>query len=381
MSDDAEFEAFLKGEGELSRRLQALDQPSPSADLDAAILGRIRTSMEQQQREAANDPGAPASGPRIAPVMGMRWRVPVGIAASVLVGLFATQAYQSNTSSDLVTVREQERAADAVMKEEQAAVPPPAAAEEKRAAAIAPAADAANEAVPAPVVQAVPAVPAAPAEAPAAGAVSAETHKPALQRRSARYAARPVPSVEATPAPAVIAAQDSAAPAPPPPFSFSAPPAAAPAPAPVAASQAASQAEAGRLSSAAAAASRSREPIVNHFKAAAPAPMPSAPSVLERVEVTGSRMPPARIAEGPSPIMVLKDQRVEITGSSIGRSGVRQAPDLEAAAWVEAIEQLLDKGDIAGAVREWKKLRLAYPGYKAPAKLEARMKALLELNS
>lgn len=120
MSDDARFDAFLRGEGELARRLQAMPQPSPSAELDAAILGKVGASMAPVAREAANDPVAP--GPRQRG-LGLRWRVPAGIAATVLVGLFARQSYETSVSAVQVSLSPQERAEAAIVHERH--VPPP----------------------------------------------------------------------------------------------------------------------------------------------------------------------------------------------------------------------------------------------------------------
>lgn len=100
MSDDAEFDAFLKGEGELSRLLKDMPQAEPSAALDAAILARARSAMEQEARpQAANDPGKPGAAPQLAPSMARRWRMPVGIAATMLAGLFAVKSLQPNLES------------------------------------------------------------------------------------------------------------------------------------------------------------------------------------------------------------------------------------------------------------------------------------------
>lgn len=124
--DDAQFDAFLKGEGDLSRQLQSLAQPSPSAALDVAILERARLAIAGQGREAANDPGAvQRNNPYLARGLGMRWRVPAGIAAAVLAGLIGQQAFQQadreqleSISADVVPVRSVEPpAAPAVMME------------------------------------------------------------------------------------------------------------------------------------------------------------------------------------------------------------------------------------------------------------------------
>ena len=123
MSDDARFDAFLRGEGELARRLQAMPQPSPSAELDAAILGKVRASMAPVVREAANDPVAP--GPRQRG-LGLRWRVPAGIAATVLVGLFARQSYETRVSAVQVSLSPQERAEAAIARARAAPAATPA---------------------------------------------------------------------------------------------------------------------------------------------------------------------------------------------------------------------------------------------------------------
>lgn len=123
--DDAQFDAFLKGEGDLSRQLQSLAQPAPSAALDAAILERARLAIAGQGREAANDPGAVQhNNPHLARGLGMRWRVPAGIAAAVLAGLIGQQAFQQadreqleSISADVVPARSVEPpAAPAVME-------------------------------------------------------------------------------------------------------------------------------------------------------------------------------------------------------------------------------------------------------------------------
>jgi hypothetical protein len=138
LHDDAEFDAFLKGEGALAESLQAMAQPAPTAALDAAILARAQELMraEQQPRAAANDP-APAGEPRLAPSFMMRMRVPVVLAASVLLSVMTIQLWQTEPALNRPVVAEmiiapaaapppepplmQERAADAV-----AAKPAPA---------------------------------------------------------------------------------------------------------------------------------------------------------------------------------------------------------------------------------------------------------------
>lgn len=204
MSDDAEFDAFLKGEGELSRRLQAMGQAEPSAELDAAILNRARLAMAQETHPAAaNDPGTEPAAPRLAPPFGHRWRVPVGIAATLLAGVFATQAFQQHAKQEEPAIPELVQPAPVMVTpvEEKAAMP------ELQVPAAAPMADSArfNAASP-------PAPPASMAPAVAEETVVA-----------AKPQAMPPPPPPAPPAPVMEAAPAVAAPA---------PAAAAPAPAP-----------------------------------------------------------------------------------------------------------------------------------------------------
>ena len=257
MNEDAEFEAFLHGEGELSRRLHAMPQVSPSAELDAAILGRIRTSMAQQSTDAANDPGESAVIPMLAPGLGMRWRVPAGLAATVLVGLFATQAYQASDERQRLD-----------MPMEEAIVVAPV--EEGRA--------------PAPL--------ATPLAKPAAS--------PAVSKKNAVSARSAPPSVPEAPVAAQVAQ----------PMPVLAAPAPAPAPPPV-------QATVANVTTARPAA-RADSQLSGMYAsdAAKAAPMPQvvmAPAAEYKSTHSG------RDAEGRAPITVMSPQRVEITGSSIRR--------------------------------------------------------------
>lgn len=129
MNDDAEFAAFLKGEGGLSRQLQAIGQQEPSAQLDSAILNRARLAMAQETHPAAaNDPGAQAAAPQLAPPFGYRWRVPVGIAATLLAGVFASQSFQRQEDAAAAALAAETAAPAPVMvtlpNENVAAAPP-----------------------------------------------------------------------------------------------------------------------------------------------------------------------------------------------------------------------------------------------------------------
>ena len=202
MSDDAEFDAFLKGEDALSRRMQAMPQAVPSAALDAAILQRAKDLMAQEARpEAANDAGAGTPALRRAG-LGWRWRVPAGIAATVLAGVFARQAFQASVDM------EQGAAMPAPVEERAQISQPPAA-----PPAAEPPADLSARAMPAPKVPM--------AAAPAAAAAPA----PVLQDRAADKAVAAPAPVQTEP----VAVDEKPAAAPPaPPANYY-----APAPAPV----------------------------------------------------------------------------------------------------------------------------------------------------
>lgn len=102
---DADFEAdfadFLQGKGELSSLLQALPQPAPAAELDQKILAATRAALQREAASrtptAANDPA-----PAVSPIR--RWRIPIGIAASLVLTLTVTLQMQQH-HADEVTVQ------------------------------------------------------------------------------------------------------------------------------------------------------------------------------------------------------------------------------------------------------------------------------------
>jgi len=102
--DDAEFEAFLRGEGELSRALSALPQPAPPDDLTAAILARAEA--DQDPASSTNDAVIPDAGPRPAPHYLRRVRVPLAIAASFALALSLTMQWMGQPSPEQQTVNE-----------------------------------------------------------------------------------------------------------------------------------------------------------------------------------------------------------------------------------------------------------------------------------
>jgi hypothetical protein len=338
MSDDAEFDAFLKGDDALSRQFQAMPQAGPSAALDAAILQRARELMAQETRpQAANDAGIATPAPRVAG-LGWRWRVPGAIAATVLAGVFAHQAYQASADMERNTG----------MPAEEAQVQPVPA----PAPAPAPAADVAPAA---PVVEAVP--------------EDRKAQTPVLHDAPAKVAL-PAPVSPSLPKPVAVAPAAPAAA--PPPYAERA--AAAPPPAPIAAI-----------------AEEKRDYVTGYSAppppAAAPAPAPErAPSVdayesLQRVEIAGSRNT-ARDKESAMGIAARKREdeakfkRVEVTGSRIKSVAAEMTPD----EWFGVIEDMLenDKGSVKekAVLAEWRKFRKMYPSYPVPDTFSEKIKAL-----
>lgn len=87
--DDDGLDAFLRGEDDLARALQALPQPAPSAELTQKILADAQRALSQPA--AANDERLPDANHRPPPSIFRRLRIPLAIAASaslvVLIGL------------------------------------------------------------------------------------------------------------------------------------------------------------------------------------------------------------------------------------------------------------------------------------------------------
>jgi hypothetical protein len=351
MSDDAQFDAFLKGEGDLARRLQGMAQPEPSAALDAAILANARAAMAQEARPvAANDSGQAVPAPRRPASLGWRWRVPAGIAASVLVGVFAQRSFEAggdlNDMSDS-SVRQAEvaPAAPAMPAAAPVAAPPAApeladASEEKAAGPSKVLAQGGR--VAAPITAEKPQEPAR-VEAADARAAAAES---ALRERKVDLFGRAAAAQKSKETLARRRADDSelaygnadrGMPAAPPPAIASAP---APAPAPAIASA----------------------------PAAAPAPVmvaeQSKPAVFGGAQ---SQAEPQARAQANA-----YSNAAVIGGLVTDKLLVsRDAP-----AWLDRIEKLLADGRQAEAEAQWKAFRLAHPDYPVTdatrAKLEVR---------
>ncbi|GGC67791.1 hypothetical protein [Undibacterium terreum] len=106
--DDADFEAFLLGQGDLAAHLQALPQASPSPELDQAIFAKVEAAMQQGMPApmlAANDPVIPERQ-AAKPVAGRapftrRWSAPLATAASVAVVGFLGMQWRHQLELDV----------------------------------------------------------------------------------------------------------------------------------------------------------------------------------------------------------------------------------------------------------------------------------------
>ncbi|CAN5161630.1 hypothetical protein BH11PSE11_BH11PSE11_17670 [soil metagenome] len=99
--DDADLEALLQGRGELAEMLRSIPQAQASPELDAAILAHAESALRGRAASAApaaNDPGPEQSAKRPVSFVA-RWRVPLGLAASLMLGLHLAMMYQSNQES------------------------------------------------------------------------------------------------------------------------------------------------------------------------------------------------------------------------------------------------------------------------------------------
>jgi hypothetical protein len=355
--DDKDFDAFLQHEGELTQLLKALPQSMPSADLDAAILAAAKAELEKNPAPqsvvqipattAANDPGSPAAA-RVTPGFVRRWRVPLGLAASLLVTVQLVR-WQ-------LTEEQTVPGAPAVLYESAPVAAPasaaPAMLQDKVLDDVsAPAAQsAAQEKLIAP-----PPPPEAQLEsrrskmpnrvADAAGNVAAEIASPPLMFKEPAvesYARAPAPG------PSLVNPAPMAAPKP----SFApdvSPRAIAPVPPPAPAA------------------------IVEAPPVAPPparfAPAPASP--VQRVEITGSTIRRAD-AETASPVQVIVAEDLKKSGAT-SVAGVIVDP---ADAWLSKIDALLKAGSNQEALQEWRKFRKEYPDYAVPDGISEKIKPL-----
>lgn len=350
--DDAQFEAFLRGEGDLARQLQALPQPSPSAELDAAILERARLAVVQQDRAAANDPGVvQPNNPHLARSVGMRWRVPGAIAAAVLAGLIGHQAFQQ--SSDM-------EPAQLSMDEEVVAAPATEVAQ-----APAPAEVASAPAVPTPMADM-----RAKEQADRARQAATVAEVERVQARRAELGRRSAAAASADAYSGAVASERVAA-APPP----SAP---APAPAPVVAPAPPPPMERVTVSGSAikrktAEGSMPVSVVTTRDVQNTPqAPMPSGDlgalkSVMGENPVAAKPKPP------PIPGSVAQEIAAEMQIAMAANRSYLATKEFDPAGWLVEIETLLNAQKNSEAEVEWAMFRKAYPDYAVPEALRKRL--------
>jgi len=373
--DDKDFDAFLRREGDLAQRLQELPQRAPSAELDAAILAAANAELAKAgtlplpRAAAANDPVA-SERPALAAGFIRRWRIPLGLAASLLVTV------------QLVRLE---------LTDEQTVPNAPALLLERSSA---------------PAPAAAPAAAAAPAPAPAPAVIQqdkmvAEVRGPELKSASeekpkkARSNAPPAELDQAKEADKAAVAHQTAPVASPAPSATLQKPAvesnvAAPAQAPLLArepapfSAPAPQPSFAREPITAPAASYSRRdtdlsarfnaPQVVAERPVAPAPVPAravAPvenDALKREAAAGSAsggiVTDQRAAAAPAP-----------TPAPMVASKTALVPN-PADDWLAKIDALLKAGSKREALQEWRKFRNAYPDYAVPDAFKEKMKAL-----
>ena len=329
--DDAEFETFLHGHGELARQLQGLPQPAPSATLDAAILAQAETLLktETSLRQAANDALSGKSGKPSKPRFLMRWPTQLGMAACMVLAVLATLRWQTEPATQSYDTAPQAEPAP----------PPPA-----------PAAAAATS------VESV-------------GAVEKKTQAtPDLARPKA--AARSAPPVAKAAPEAKPPAQDTqTAPAP------------APAPAPAAAREnyAVSPSQ---LASPENFPSRVRAIIVPQAPAAAKPPSAIAEPAATYSPAPAPIVAPPAYSPAPAPAPVIASGATATAAPTEPESapiatlsGKTESP-ARAAAWLSAIDEMLKAGLHQDALEEWDKFKRDYPDYPVPEKLRAQIRSL-----
>lgn len=103
---DDGFELFLQRQDELSRQLQSLPQPAPSAELDAGILAKVEAELERTAatQAAANDPAIPGAAASPLPGFLSRWRTPLSMAASVMLVTLVLLRWQTQADKPVPLV-------------------------------------------------------------------------------------------------------------------------------------------------------------------------------------------------------------------------------------------------------------------------------------
>ncbi|CAN5767500.1 hypothetical protein BH11PSE12_BH11PSE12_34050 [soil metagenome] len=323
--EDDEFDAFLKGQGELAQQLQALPRSVPSAALDAAILAQVTANLARngvQQKNAApvaaNDASIPGGAGNSRPSFLSRWRSPVGMAASLVIGLFIMLQWQQQNLLPVIVAQAPQASPSSSTSTPVIQIPQVAVSDAAKM----------SEPIPAPTTLGAAAVPQAKTAAPAA-------------------ATKPLSSPEKEAAPTMLAATPQADTAP-------------------GSSVALRKSDAGpatQIAQADISEFRAKSAPASVVAAAPPAVVPSAPAVAAAAPAMASA------AGG-----ISAEQKTAVAASNAVPAPIVDVA--KAKAWLGLIEEMLKADLRQDALAEWEKFRKAYPTYPAPEKLEARIKAL-----
>lgn len=352
--DDAEFDDFLLGKGELSNLLQALPQPGASAKLDERILrdieARLATPAVPAPAPAAANDAASHPEQRPAPGFFARWRTPLGLAATLVL-----------TMSITMTVWRGQNIAEtpAILSENQSLPAPATSAAAESAAA--PAAETATVSAAAPAAPSGKNAQASSKESMASVQDAASDTPTPLHAHKAKKAARHEPQEERKISEPEKADQHSAS--------------------------VAQDAGTQRLREAAAGLQKKKaEAIPPH----APMPAPPPPPLTAPVAAPMPAPMPAMSAPMPAPVPAPQAQaqpegQVRVQGHKVRRLSDDKAaadaasagePAESASEWLQRLEKLLQEGKHKQALEEWRKFRLAWPNYPVAPATEKQIEAL-----
>lgn len=322
-AEDAAFEEFLQGRGELVKQLKAMSQMTPSAALDAAILASAKNAVEQEKRAkqaAANDPDAQRKPGFLPPL-----RMPMAMAASLMVAVLVTVLWHAQQDARL----------------------PDVTTDAPQASAAVPAFEAAG----------------AVASIPTTGAPQSRSALQDAKKQSEAVASgkKPVAALKQPETVAESHAQTSAKK-----IIEQTPATALPSHAPV--MMAAKQAEPKPLS----------QPLQQPH--AEVAPMPSKPPAAQ-VQPAPTAPAPAANASAAAPVihnLATEQHKPAVASPSASKVGsaAKAAPQDEQKAWLDRIEALIKSGSSQQAAAEWERFEKANPGYPVPEQLKAQMQAL-----
>ena len=180
-------------DAELARRLAAMPQPEPSAELDAAIFALIQKDLSPGPA-AANDPAEEPAAEAPRPGLLRRYRAPLAFAASLAGIMILRPVWRTTQQKEIVPVETRIIAEDAPSANIESAAPSAVVADKKL------------DAMPAPKMEmpAPPSPPPVPAPAPAVAAAAPEYEPPAapapapVAESDARARQAPAPGIEAS---------------------------------------------------------------------------------------------------------------------------------------------------------------------------------------